>query len=77
MASHLNPSNRQSHVCNFSQLIRNIRYEGLTRLLGVKVEIHQLSTLPTSSLRTSSHTSGGLWPLAARLWCLLLTTVSS
>jgi hypothetical protein len=26
---------------------------------GVKVEIHQLPTLPTSSLRTSSPTSGG------------------
>jgi hypothetical protein len=66
MASHLNPPNRQSHVCNFSQLIHDIRYAGLTRLLGVEVEIYQLSTLPTSSLRTSSPTSGGLWPLAAR-----------
>ena len=59
MASHLNPPNRQSHVCNFSQLIRNIRHAGLTRLLGMKVEIYQLSTLPTSLLRTSSPTSGG------------------
>ena len=59
MASHLNPPNQQSRVCNFSQLIFDIRYAGLTQLLGVKVEIHQLSTLPTSSLRTSSPTSGG------------------
>ena len=66
MASHLNPPNRQSHVCNFNQLIRDIRYAGLTRLLGVKVEIYQLSTLSTSSLRTSSPTSGGLWFLEAR-----------
>jgi hypothetical protein len=58
LASHLNPPNRLSHVCNVSQLIRDIRYAGLTRLLGVKVEIHQLSTLPTSSLRTSSAPSG-------------------
>jgi hypothetical protein len=62
MASHLNPSNRQSHVCNLSQLICDIRYAGLTQLLGVKVEIYQLCTLPTSSLQTSSPTSGG--PLA-------------
>jgi hypothetical protein len=61
MASHLNPSNRKSHVCNLSQLICDIS-AGLTQLLGVKVEIYQLSTLPTSSLETSSPTSGG--PLA-------------
>ena len=30
------------HVCNFSQSIRDIRYACHTRLLGVKVEIHQL-----------------------------------
>jgi len=58
MASHLNPPNRQSHVCNSSQIIRDIRHACLTRLLGVKVEIYQLPTLPTSSLRTSSPTSG-------------------
>jgi hypothetical protein len=58
MASHLNPPNQQSHVYNFNQLIRDIRHAGLTRLLGMKVEIHQLPTLPTSSLRTSSPTSG-------------------
>jgi hypothetical protein len=58
MASHLNPPNWQSHVCNFSQLIRDIRFAGLTWLLGVKVEVYQLSTLPTSSLWTSSPTSG-------------------
>ena len=39
-----------------------MRYADLTRFLGVKVEIYQLSTLPTSSLRTSSPTSNG--PLA-------------
>jgi hypothetical protein len=65
MASHLNPPIQQSHVCNFRQLIRDIRYTGLTRLLSVKVEIYQLSTLPKSSLQTSP-TSGGLWPLVAR-----------
>jgi hypothetical protein len=48
----------RQHVCNFSQLIRNIRYVGLSQLLGMKVEIYQLPTLPTS-LRTSSPTSGG------------------
>ena len=58
MASHLNPPNRQSHIYDSIQLIRDIRYVGVTRLLGVKVEIHQLPTLPTSSLRTSSPTSG-------------------
>jgi hypothetical protein len=47
----------RQHVCNFSQLIRDIRYAGLTRLLGMKVEIYQLPTLPTS-LRTSSPTNG-------------------
>jgi hypothetical protein len=59
---HLNPPNRQSHVCNFSQLIRDIRHAGLTRLLRMRVEIFQLSSLPTSFLQTSSPTSGG--PLA-------------
>jgi hypothetical protein len=49
MARHLNPPNRLSHVCN----------AGLTRLPNVKVEIHHLCTLPTSSLQTSSPTSGG------------------
>ena len=49
MASHLNPPNRQSHVCNFNQLIHDIRYAGITRLLSVKVEIYKFSTLPTSS----------------------------
>ena len=39
MASYLNPPNQQSHVCNFSQLIRDIRHVGLTRLLSMKVEI--------------------------------------
>ena len=58
MASHLNPPNRQSHVCNFSQLIRNIRRASLTQLLCMKVDIYQLPTLPTSLLRTSSPTSG-------------------
>jgi len=59
MVSHLNPPNRQSHVCNFGQLIYDIRHAGLTRLLGVKVEIYQqVPTLPMSSLRTSSLTSG-------------------
>jgi hypothetical protein len=58
MASHLNPPNRQSHVCNFSQLIRDKRHAGLTELLGMKVEIYQLPTLPMSFLRTSSPTSG-------------------
>ena len=62
MASHLNPTNWQSHVCNFSQLIHDIRHAGLTWLLGMKVEIDLLPTLPTSFLRTSSPTSGG--PLA-------------
>jgi hypothetical protein len=62
MASDLNPPNRQSHVYNFSQLIRDIRHACLSRLLNMKVEIYQLLTLPTSSLRTSSPTSGG--PLA-------------
>jgi len=62
MASRLNPPNRQSHIYNSIQLIRDIRYVGVTRLLGVKVEIHQLPTLPTSLLRTSSPSSGG--PLA-------------
>jgi hypothetical protein len=62
MASHLNPPNRQSHIYNSIQLIRDIRYVGVTWLLGVKVEIHQLPTLPTSLLRTSSLTNGG--PLA-------------
>ena len=71
MASHLNPPYRQSHVCNFSQFIRDIRYVGLTRLLDVKVEIFQLSTMPSSSLRTSSPTSGAIWPLAARCHILL------
>jgi hypothetical protein len=60
--SHLNPPNRQLHVCNFGQLICDIRHACLTRLLGVKVEIYQLPTLPTSSFRTSSPTNGG--PLA-------------
>jgi len=58
MASHLNPPTRQSHVCNFNQLIRDITHAGLTRLLGMKVEFHQLPTLPTSFLRTSSPTTG-------------------
>jgi hypothetical protein len=62
MVSHLNPPNRQSHVYNFSQSIRDLRHAGLTRLLGMKVEIYQLHTLPTSLLRTSSPISGG--PLA-------------
>jgi hypothetical protein len=62
MASHLNPPNRQSHVYNFNQLIRDIRHACLTRLLCMKVEIYQLPTLPTSLLRTSFPTSGG--PLA-------------
>ena len=62
MASHLNPPNWQSHVCNFSQLIRNIEHAGLTRLPCMKVEIYQLPTLPTSLLWTSSPTSGA--PLA-------------
>ena len=39
-----------------------MRYASLTRLLGVKVEIYQLSTLPTSFLWTSSPPSSG--PLA-------------
>ena len=58
MASHLNPPNRQSHVYNSNQLIRDIRHACLTRLLGMKVEIYQIPTLPTSFLRTSSPTSG-------------------
>ena len=62
MASHLNPPNRQSHVCNFSQLIRDIRHACLTWLVSMKFEIYQLPTLPTSFLQTSSPTSGG--PLA-------------
>jgi hypothetical protein len=45
-----------------ANLICDRRHAGLTRLLGMKVEIYQLPTLPTSSLRTSSLTSGG--PLA-------------
>jgi hypothetical protein len=52
MASHLNPPNRQSHVCNFSQLINDIRHASLTRLLGMKVEIHQLLALPTSAFES-------------------------
>ena len=62
MASHLNPPNRQSHVCKISQLIRDIRHANLTRLLFMKVEIYQPPTLPMSLLQTSSPTSGG--PLA-------------
>jgi hypothetical protein len=46
----------------FQPIIRDIRYDGLTRLLNTKVEIYQLPTLPTAFLRTSSLTSGG--PLA-------------
>ena len=30
------------------------------------IDIYELPTLPTSFLRTSSPTSGGPWPLAAR-----------
>jgi hypothetical protein len=62
MASHLNPPNRQSHVYNFNQIIRDIRHACLTRLLNMKVEIYQLHTLPMSFLQTSSLTSSG--PLA-------------
>jgi hypothetical protein len=51
-----------SHICNVSQSIRDIRYADLTRLLSVKVEIYQLSTLPTFSLRTSSPTSEAFGP---------------
>ena len=51
----------RQHVCNFNQLIHDIRYACLIWLLGMKVEIYQLLTLPIS-LRTSSPTSGG--PLA-------------
>jgi hypothetical protein len=50
------------HVYNFSQLICDVRHADLTRLLGMKVEIHQLPTLPTSFWQTSSSTNGG--PLA-------------
>ena len=74
MASHLNPPNRQSHVCNFSQLIRDIRHASLTRLLDTKVEIYQLPTLPTSLLQTSSPTSGE--PLAPSGSFILHTTTS-
>jgi hypothetical protein len=59
MVSHLNPTNRQSHVYNSSQLICGIRHACLTRLVGMKVEIHRLPTLPTLSLQTSSATSSG------------------
>jgi hypothetical protein len=50
----------RQHVCNFSQLIRDIRYAGLTQLLGMKVEIYQL---PCGLLLPLAV---GLWPLAAR-----------
>ena len=68
MASHLNPPNWQSHVCNFSQLIRDIKHACLTRLLCMKVEIYQLPTLPTSLLRTSSPTSDGLLAPNGSFW---------
>ena len=72
MASHLNPPNWQSHVCKIHQLIRDIRHAGLTGLLCMKVEIHQLPTLPTSLLHTSSPTSGGPLAPSGSLYSLLI-----
>ena len=37
-------NNTLNAKCNLGQLIRNIRYASLTRLLSMKVEFHQLPT---------------------------------
>ena len=64
MASHLNPPNRQSHVYNFNQLIRDIRHAGLTRLLCMKVIYFLLCQRLYCGLLLPP--AVGLWPLAAR-----------
>ena len=55
-------NNTLNAKCNLGQLIRDIMYAGLTWLLSMKVEGHQLPTCLATFLQTSSPTSGG--PLA-------------
>ena len=57
-------NNTLNAICNLGQLIRNIRYAGLTRLRGMKVEVHQLPTCLLSCGLLLPPTVG-LWPLAA------------
>ena len=58
-------NNTLNAKCNLGQLIRDIRYAGLTRLLSMKVEGHQLPTC-LLSCGLLLPPAVGLWPLAAR-----------